>query len=107
MVDFCLSLPMAERVLQRTELMKRMMRRVGVASITAARHEQGAGIYEARSRCIACMVEPACRAWLAGSERQPPSFCPNLDFLSLCMLDKPAAGQSDDAAARETRCKKN
>lgn len=105
MVDFCLSLPMAERVLKRADLMGRMMQRLDVSTITAVRLESGASIYEARARCIACPAEAECRAWLEAGERTLPEFCPNARFFARCKTADIAAyaarNAPDAKAARD------
>ena len=86
MSDFCYTRPMFDRVFRQAELMDRMMGRVGVDPIAAARVDKGMAWYEARTKCIACCSERQCRDWLARSEAQairsrrssvttPSSFC--------------------------------
>ncbi len=88
-MDFCLGLPMTDRVLKHASLMNHMMRRLSVTAIAASRLERGASIYEARSRCIACTAETACQAWLEGSNQSPPDFCPNLSFFCAARAQEP------------------
>jgi hypothetical protein len=52
MGDFCDSRPMRNRVLQQAELMDRMMERLWIDPVVAARLENGMARYESRSQCI-------------------------------------------------------
>ncbi len=114
MSDFCYSRPMLDRVFQQAELMDRMMERVGVDPGVAARADQGMAWYEARTRCIACSHEPACRRWLERAEAlpAPPEFCANTAFFRSCLESgpdttaasaAPAAPQSSSPAAELDR----
>lgn len=48
-MDFIYNRPVLDRVFQQAELMDRMMQRVGITPIAAARIDRGMGWYEARS----------------------------------------------------------
>lgn len=86
MSDLCFERPALARVLRQAETMDRMMARVGVAPGVAVRLERGGAFYEARSRCIACVADARCRAWLGDSGvAPPPDFCPNAAFLARCL----------------------
>ncbi len=83
MTDFCYSRPMMERVLRRAELMDRMMQCIGVEPARAARIDKGMAWYEARSRCIACLLDRQCRSWIESQGVKapaPPGFCANAEF---------------------------
>jgi hypothetical protein len=88
MSDFCYSRPILDRIILQTELMDRMMERVGVNPAVAARVDRGMAWYEARTRCIACCRERQCRDWLTPSETKavlaPPEFCHNAAFFHSC-----------------------
>jgi hypothetical protein len=104
MSDFCYSRPMLDRVFQQAELMDRMMARVGVDPALAARVDSGMAWYEARTGCIACCHEPACRQWLekAAAVPAPPEFCANTEFFRSCLESDPgtAATSAPPAAPR-------
>jgi hypothetical protein len=87
---------MLDRVLRQAELMDRVMEQLGVNPAVAARMDRGLGFYEARSRCIACSHERACRAALQGAALQtgPLSFCPNAAFLMACLRESHARSRS-------------
>jgi hypothetical protein len=84
MTDFCYGGPMLDQVLDHAELMDRMMERVGVDQVAVARLDQGMAFYEARTRCLSCPHEAACRGWLANAEvpAAAPEFCANAEFFS-------------------------
>jgi hypothetical protein len=72
------------------ELMERMMARIAVKSITAARVDGGMAWYEARTKCIFCRHEQECRDWLQGSQgSSSPKFCPNLELFRRCAETDP------------------
>ena len=87
MRNFSYSWPMHSRVFRQAELMDRMMARVGVNPAVAARVDQGAAWFEARTNCISSCHEHVCRNWLERSERlsMPPDFCPNAEFFRSCL----------------------
>ena len=93
MSDFCYSRPMLNRVLQQAELMDRMMERLGIDRVVAARLENGMAWYEARSQCIACHSERQCQEWLKGAPMEPsigpPVFCHNTAFFRCCAVSVP------------------
>ena len=93
MSDFCYSAPMLERVFRQAELMDRMMERVGVNPVAAARLDRGMAWYEARTKCIACHSERQCRAWIERSQAdpssEPPEFCQNAEFFRSCKEGTP------------------
>ena len=86
MRNFSYSWPMHSRVFRQAELMDRMMVRVGVNPAVAARVDQGAAWFEARTNCISCCHEHECRNWLECSEGlpMPPDFCPSAEFFRSC-----------------------
>ena len=85
MSDFCFSWPLLNHVLSQTELMDRMMSRLGVNPAVAVRIDRGAAFYEARTRCIECPSGGSCRCWLASAETSmPPDFCPIAAFFAEC-----------------------
>ena len=88
MSDFCYSRPMLNRVLQQAELMDRMMERLRIDPVVAARLENGMAWYEARSQCIACHSERQCQEWLKRAPTEPsiepPDFCHNTSFFRGC-----------------------
>ena len=86
MSDFCYSRPMFDRIFRQAELMDRMVERVGVNPVTAARVDKGMAWYEARTKCIACCSEWQCRDWQARSEAcsEVPEFCHNAEFFRCC-----------------------
>lgn len=88
MSGLCFSRPMLQRILDHTDLMDRMLQRVGVDPAAAVRADQGMAWYEARSRCIGCLRERDCRNWLRGAENavEAPEFCLNARFLRRCKI---------------------
>ncbi len=86
MSDLLFSRPMLRRILAQAELMDRMLQRLGVDEAALARLDGGMGLYEARTRCLACRNERECRAWLEGwtSPADPSEFCPNAAFFGRC-----------------------
>ncbi len=87
MNDFCYSWPVFNRIFHQAELMDRMMEAVGVKTAVAARVDNGAAWYEARTNCISCCHEHECRNWLECSEGLPvpPVFCPNAELFKRCV----------------------
>jgi hypothetical protein len=89
---------MLNRVLQQAELMDRMLERLGVDLVAAARLEKGMAWYEARSQCIACHSESKCQEWLKRAAVQPimgpPDFCHNAAFFRRCERSALAAPHS-------------
>jgi hypothetical protein len=83
---------MLERVLRQAERMDRMMERLGVDRAALARIDRGMAWYEARSRCIACCRETACRQWLetARAPAAPPDFCANAGLFRSILDRDPA-----------------
>jgi len=74
---------MMQRVLQQAKLMDSMMECIGVEPVRAARMDKGMAWYEARSRCIACVHDRRCAAWISGQITQtsaPPEYCGNAEF---------------------------
>lgn len=87
MTDFCYSFPALNRVLTQSEVMDRVMARLGASPLEAIRRDQGASWYEARTRCIACTVDRECRLWLEvvdDASDHEMTFCPNWAFFNLC-----------------------
>ena len=85
MSDYCYSFPVFNRVLDRADLMDRMMARVGTGRLQAMLAQQGMCWYQARTRCMECNAEGQCRAWLKaqpdGKPAAAPDFCHNAAFL--------------------------
>ena len=102
MSDFCHSWPMFNRIFRQAELIDRMMGCVGVNSAVAARVDQGAAWYEARTNCISCCHEHVCRNWLECSEGlpMPPDFCPNAEFFRSCAEQSSAGVASPQSVVR-------
>lgn len=78
--------PMLNRVLQQARRMDRMMDRMGVDPGRAARLQDGRAFARARTACLFCPVPRLCEQWLeqATGTPEPPAFCPNADFLTMC-----------------------
>ena len=75
-------------------LMERMMQRMRVSPLTAARVDGGMAWYAARTKCIFCRHEKECALWLDGPENtgEPNQFCPNVGFLRQCAAVSGRAG---------------
>ncbi len=103
MSDFCYSRPVFNRIFHQAELMDRMMEAVGVKTAVAARVDNGAAWYEARTNCISCHHERDCCNWLecSGGLPVPPVFCPNAEFFGRCVepdtCDHPTGSLRDRA----------
>jgi hypothetical protein len=81
MGDFCYSRPMLERIFRHAELLDRMLERLGIDAVAAARLDGGMARYEARTKCIGCCRERQCSEWLARSAPgEWPEFCCNAEF---------------------------
>ena len=100
MSDFCYGRPMLERIFRQTELMDRVMERVGIDPSTAARLDRGMAWYEARTKCIACCDERQCRAWLERSDPSPAPLqsCPNREFFRRCHTAHASKGHSHSSS---------
>jgi hypothetical protein len=100
MSDLLFSRPMLRRILSQAELMDRMLQRLGVDEAALARLDGGMGLYEARTRCLACRRERECRAWLEGetTPADPSEFCPNAAFFGRCrqVASAPPCRSPDD-----------
>ena len=105
MRDSSYSWPMHNRVLRQAELMDRMMGRVGVNPAVAARVDQGAAWYDARTNCISCCREHECREWLECTEglSMPPDFCPNAEFFRSC-AEQSSAGVVSPQSVVHNEC---
>ena len=77
----------------RPDLMERMMQRVSVSPVVAARVDGGMALREARTKCIFCRRVDACVPWLDGKDGSgdPRAFCPNVAFFEHCAAS-PAGG---------------
>ena len=64
MSDYSYSFPVFHRVLAQAELMDRMMQQAGIDPLAVIRLDQGATWFAARTRCIDCVHDRHCRAWL-------------------------------------------
>ncbi len=86
MSDFYYSWPVFNRIFHQVELIDRMMEAIGIKTAGAARVDNGAAWYEARTNCISCHHERECCNWLECSEGLPvpPLFCPNAEFFRRC-----------------------
>jgi hypothetical protein len=76
--------------------MDQMMETVGVDAARLARLDHGLVWYEARSRCLACLNERACRDWISATEsagpQPPPDACANAQiFRAVVAQDRGAA----------------
>lgn len=96
MSDFCYDWPALNRIFRQAALMDRMMAQVGVEPIVAVRIDQGTAWYEARTKCIECLSEQACRRWLdcGNAMSSPPSFCPNAEFFRQCLTSTATTRQA-------------
>lgn len=95
MSDLCYSFPIFNRVLAQAELMDRMIEKVGVSPLALIRCDGGASWLEARTRCIDCLSEQACRAWLASDSADAPDapqLCPNAQFFNAIKSSMPSPG---------------
>ena len=94
MNDHCFS----QRLMHPTELMDRMMSRLGVERTAAADMDGGLALLEATTKCVFCAKAERCSKWLAGAEplADPVEFCPNVDFFSECRLQDVSVQASDE-----------
>jgi len=85
--DFCLSRPILAEVARRSELMNRVMARMGIDAAAVACAEDMA-CYEARIKCLACIMERQCLQRLERAQAEelvePPEFCANAGFFRRC-----------------------
>lgn len=74
------------RMDDRTELMGRMMRTVGVEQYAATGLALERELRTAFFRCQGCRAADECKVWLDGRDEgaAPPAFCPNAGFFSAC-----------------------
>jgi Family of unknown function (DUF6455) len=70
----------------RPNLMERMIQRMGVSPVVAARVDGGMALREARTKCMFCRREDECQDWLGGKtgSGDPREFCPNVAFFQHC-----------------------
>jgi hypothetical protein len=82
------------------DLMERMMQRMSVSLIAAARIDGGMAWSEARTKCIFCRCENECTHWLEEPEvtGNPCRFCPNVEFFEQCAAAS-KAGQLAESRA--------
>lgn len=66
------------------DLMSRMWRRTGRQSLIASGMVPENAVKAAMVRCAGCDHTDECASWLdaGGSDREPPEFCANRNFLS-------------------------
>ena len=104
MGDFCFSRPMLDRIFRQAELMDRMIERVGAKPAAIARVDRGMAWYEARTKCIDCRHEQACRDWLERSPASPaqPDFCANAELFRSCL--KSSGSEESPSSPRRSRC---
>jgi hypothetical protein len=81
---------MLDRRSRHPDLMERMMQRMSVSPLAAARVDGGMAWSEARTKCIFCRRESQCAHWLEGPEGggDPRQFCPNVEFFRQCAASK-------------------
>ena len=91
MSDFCHDWPVYNRVFRQAELMDRMLASLGASPSIAVRRDSGMAWYEARTRCIDCVHEHQCRAWMEIEQAAStePDFCPNMQFFLDCRPSSP------------------
>lgn len=80
MSDPSYGFPIFERVAARAERMDEMLRHARLPPVELIRRDAGRSWYEARTRCLECSLDRACRAWLAEhatDDTSVPCFCPN------------------------------
>jgi hypothetical protein len=86
--DFCLSPQTYERIVRQTELMDRMIARLGIEPDACDRGDASTLWCEARFRCIGCKWSPHCARVLATPPRlgslPVPDFCANANFFQHC-----------------------
>ena len=69
------------------DLMERMMQRMSVSRVAAARIDGGMAWYEARTKCIFCRRENECARWLEHPEEKsdsPPILPQRRVFSAMC-----------------------
>jgi Family of unknown function (DUF6455) len=83
------NLPYGQLVRRQTELMNRMMVRLGVNPAVAATLDGSLAWHEACTKCLFCPHVPHCCSWLEGVEPQdgPTEFCPNMAFFQDCLSE--------------------
>lgn len=72
--------PQMERVQRQARQMDRMMDRLGVDAVAAARQARGWPYARACRTCLGCPVVSLCSRWLDsadGGAATTPDFCPN------------------------------
>lgn len=76
--------PMFNRVLEQAQRMDRVMDRLGVDPVFAARQDHGKAFARARAVCLVCPFAEACKEWLrhGGDACEPPGYCPNSAFFA-------------------------
>jgi hypothetical protein len=74
---------------RQTELMDKMMARLGVNPAVAAAVDGSLAWHEARTRCLFCSNVLQCCTWLEGAapQRGPTEFCPNMIFFRDCFSE--------------------
>jgi hypothetical protein len=85
MSDPAFAFPRFNRVFEQAELLDRMMETLAADRLPVIRCDGGAAWQTARLRCVDCVHDRRCRAWLdtiasRGAE-EAPAFCANADFL--------------------------
>ena len=91
MSDFHHDWPVYNRVFRQAELLDRMLARMGASPSIVVRRDSGMAWCEARTRCINCVHEHQCRAWMETDETTgtEPEFCPNMQFFLECRVSPP------------------
>jgi len=86
--DFCYGFPILNHVLAQAAHMDNVMATIGADPLLAIRRDHGASWFEARTRCIDCVMTRQCREWLMTAEgstrEEAPVFCSNHDFFLDC-----------------------
>jgi hypothetical protein len=79
--------PMFHRVWRHAALLDRMVAKLQVSPVAAARLDRGEALREARTRCLGCHRAADCADWMEASSGLPlpPSFCPNGAFFARCV----------------------
>lgn len=94
MNDHCFS----HRLMNHTEMMDRMMMRLGVDKTVALGVDGGLAFLEAKTKCVFCAKPERCSQWLADAEplAGPEEFCPNTGFFAECQPQDASVIASDD-----------
>jgi hypothetical protein len=77
--------------------MNRVIERLGIDPLAAARRAAGAEMKRARDVCLGCLSDRECRAWLEGASdpSRLAEFCPNAAYFTACAQTGPSAGKRE------------